>query len=274
MTEVEVLKNYPDLFEGLGLLKGEVHFEIDESVQPVQMPLRRLPLGVRDKVAAELERLEREKIIAPVTEPSPWVSALLVVAKQDGRIRLCIDPKPLNKALKRAQYYMPTIDDVLPMLAGAKVFSTVNAKDGFWHLKLDDESSKLTTFETPFGRKRWLRAPFGAFPVPEIFQAKIYSALTGLRGVGCIADDILIVEAGDTEAAAVSDHKRNLRALLDRCFTPSASNSHATGYQRRCSATTVRSMRKSLSNSPETGNLHMLHRLRAIPRATAVSRMQ
>ena len=63
-----------------------------------------------------------------------------------------------------------------------------------------------------------MRAPFGASPVPEIFQAKIHSALTGLRGVGCIADDILIVGTGDTEAAAVADHhNRNLRALLDRC---------------------------------------------------------
>jgi len=66
------------------------------------MPLRRLPIGIRDKVAAELQRLEASGIIEPVTEPTPWVSTLLVVAKPDGRIRICIDPKPLNKALKRA----------------------------------------------------------------------------------------------------------------------------------------------------------------------------
>ena len=78
--------------------------------------------------------MEATGIITPVTEPSSWVSALLVVAKPDGRIRLCIDPKPLNKALKRARYRMPTIEDVLPQLAGANVFRTVDAKDEFWHL--------------------------------------------------------------------------------------------------------------------------------------------
>ena len=70
---------------------------------------------------------------------------------------------------------MPTIDDVLPQLADAKVFSTVDARDGFWHVSLDDESSRLTTFETPFGRYRWLRQRlrFGVSPAPEIFQKKV-----------------------------------------------------------------------------------------------------
>jgi len=71
-----------------------------------------------------------------------------------GDIRICIDPKSLNKALLRDHYPLPTIDDVLPKLANAKVFSTVDAKNAFWHLALDEESSKLTTFETPFGKFR------------------------------------------------------------------------------------------------------------------------
>jgi len=103
------------------------------------MPLRRLPIGVRDKVAVKLRRLENDGIIAPVSEPTSWVSALLVVAKSDGRRRICIDAKPgINKALKRAQYCLPTIDKILPQLASAKVFSTLDAKVGFWHLKLDE----------------------------------------------------------------------------------------------------------------------------------------
>jgi len=218
LTEAEVLTEYADLFDGgIGLLDGEVHLDIDTSVPPVQMPLRRLPIGVRDKVAAELQRLEECGVIAPVTEPTSWVSALLVVTKPDGRVRTVIDPKPLNKALKRAHYCMPTIDDVLPKLAGAKMFSTVDAKDGFLHLKLDDASSRLMTFETPFGRYRWLRLPFGISPAPEIFQARMHAALTGLKGIACIADDILIAGTGETEAEATADHNRNLRALLDRC---------------------------------------------------------
>ena len=217
LTEAAVAAEYADLFEGLGHLQGEVHLHVNDKVPPVQMPLRRLPLGVRDKVGAELRRLEELGVIESVSEPSPWISALLVVAKPDGRIRICIDPKPLNKALLRVPYCMPTIDDILPQLTGARVFSTCDAKDGFWHLSLDPASSRLTTFETPFGRKRWLRLPFGISASPEIFQSRIHAALSGLKGIACIADDILIYGAGETDEIALADHNANLRALLERC---------------------------------------------------------
>ena len=112
---------------------------------------------------------------------------------------------------------MPTIDDVLPQLAGAKVFSTVDVKEAFWTLKLDEKSSRLTTFETPFGRYRWLRLPFGISPSPEIFQSRMHEALSGLKGVACIADDILVAGYGENEAEATADHNKNMRMLLNRC---------------------------------------------------------
>jgi hypothetical protein len=181
------------------------------------MPPRRLPIPVKQTVKIELEAMCRDGIIEPVTEPSAWISALLVVRKPNGKIRVCMDPRPLNRALKRCNYLMPTIDDVLPELSRAKVFSTVDARNGFWNLKLDAESRALTTFETPFGRHRWVRLPFGISPSPEIFQARIHAVLRGLKGVACIADDILIYGCGDTDEEANMDHDRNLIALLDRC---------------------------------------------------------
>lgn len=218
ITEASVVARYADLFDGkLGLLEGDVHLEADPNIAPVQMPLRRLPVALRDRVEAELRKMVDDDVIAPVTKPTRWVSALLVVAKQDGGIRICVDPIPLNRALQRSVYYMPTIDDVLPKLSNAKIFSTVDAKSAFWQLKLDEDSSYLTTFETPFGRYRWLRLPYGVSPAPEIFQARIHAALAGLSGVHVIADDILISGSGDSKAAAERDHDKNLLALLDRC---------------------------------------------------------
>ena len=161
VTEDYVREHFADLFDGTGQLEGEVHLETDKSVRPVQMPLCRLPVAIRQDVETELRTLVQDGVIAPVSEPMPWVSALLVATKPQGGIRICLDPKPLNKALQRATYYMPTIDDILPQLAGAKVFSTVDARHGFWHCKLDWESSLLTAFETPLGRFVWLRLPFG-----------------------------------------------------------------------------------------------------------------
>ena len=71
--------------------------------------------------------------------------------------------------------------------------------------------------ETPFGRWRWLRLPFGTSPSPEIFQARLAAALSGLKGVAFIADDILIFGCGDNVAEATVGHNNNLHALLERC---------------------------------------------------------
>jgi hypothetical protein len=102
-------------------------------------------------------------------------------------------------------------------LSNAKIFGTSDAKSAFGHLKLDEPSSYLTTLESPLSRHRWLRCPYGITPAPEIFQARIYAALSGLEGVHCIADDVLLTGLGDTVEAAEIDHDKNLRAFLDRC---------------------------------------------------------
>ena len=117
---------------------------------------------------------------------------MVTVAKKSGDIRLCLDPKPLNNVLKRNSYPMSTIDDVLPHLHNAKVFTLCDVKNGFWHVELDEKSSYLTTFGTPWSRYRWLRLPFGLKPSPEEFVRRLSQALEGLDGVKPVADDILI----------------------------------------------------------------------------------
>ena len=93
----------------------------------------------------------------------------------------------------------------------------MDAKNGFWQVQLDKPSSLLTTFNTPFGRYRWLRLPFGIKTGPEEYQRRIHESLQGLKGIEDIVDDILCVGEGDTYESAVKDHERNLIALLDRC---------------------------------------------------------
>ena len=181
------------------------------------MPPRQLSVAIKDRVKAEFDEMCRNGIIEPVSEASPWVSALLVVTKPNGRLRICLDTRPLNKALTRSVYAMPTIDDILPQLAKAKVFRIVDATQGFTHVKLDKESSALTTFETPFSRYRWLRLPFGTSPSSEIFQAKMHETLNGLKGIACVADDILIFGCRETKEEADADHDRNTIVLLHHC---------------------------------------------------------
>uniref|UniRef100_A0A8C7IGR1 ribonuclease H n=1 Tax=Oncorhynchus kisutch TaxID=8019 RepID=A0A8C7IGR1_ONCKI len=156
-------------------------------------------------------------MIKAVEKSTDWISSMIVVKKPSGKLRVRIDPKPLSKALKRSHYPLRTIEDVLPDLNRARVFSVCDVKNGFWHVELEEESSYLTTFSTHMGRYRWLCMPMGISPAPEIFQRKLNQAMEGLPGVKIIADDILIVGEGDNDEAVTLDHDKNLRMLLDRC---------------------------------------------------------
>ena len=152
---------------------------------------------MRDRLKEDLDKLVKEEVITPVTEPTNWVSSLVLVNKPD-KLRICIDPQDLKKALLRPHYPLPTIEEVATRLSKAKVFSVLDAKNGFWQVQLDKESSFLTTFNTPFGRYRWLRLPFGIKTAPEEYQRRIHESLQGLSGIEDIVDDILCVGEGDT----------------------------------------------------------------------------
>ena len=94
---------------------------------------------------------------------------------------------------------------MLPKLEKAKLLSKLDVKEAFWHVRLDETSSKLTTMITPFGRFRWARLPFGLKVSSEIFQRKLTEALNGLDGISPIIDDIIIAGCGQTEEDAKSD---------------------------------------------------------------------
>ena len=216
-SRTDVINAYPDVFQGLGHMPGTVHLELDKSATPTVMPPRRVPVALKDKLKTELDRMEERQIITKVVEPTDWVSSLVTVDKPNGKIRICIDPKPLNSALKRGHYPLPVIDDILPQMSGVKVFTKADCKEGFLQCELDTESSYLTTFQTPWGRYRYNRMPFGISPAPEIFQQKLDHNLEGLVGVYKIADDILITGRGETLDEANRDHDKNLHQLLQRC---------------------------------------------------------
>ena len=103
---------------------------------------------MRLRVKNMLDKLENMGVIAKQEGPTDWVSALLITTKRSGDLRICIDPRPLNKALKRERFERPTLDDMLPDLGKAKhlVFSTFDCSNGFWHVKLSEKASLLTTF--------------------------------------------------------------------------------------------------------------------------------
>ena len=217
LTMQQIAADFHDVFTGEGKFEKKLHLELDTTIEPVKQPVRRIPVAMKPKLKQELTRLEELGVIKAVDTPTDWVSSLVLVKKPNGKLRVCIDPQPLNKALKRSHYPLPVIDDLLPDLSKAKVFSVCDVKNGFWHVELDEDSSYLTTFGTPFGRYRWLKMPFGISPAPEYFQHRLDQAIEGLPGVRTVADDILISGEGDTVQEAVKDHDKKLLTLLERC---------------------------------------------------------
>ena len=112
--------------------------------------------------------------------------------KEDGSLRLCLDPKDLNKAIERNQWYARTLDDILPELAESKYFTVKDATSRFCHILLDFRSSLPTTFNTLWGKYRWLRMPFGLKVSGDVFQERLDRVLRLLPGILGIAEDIVI----------------------------------------------------------------------------------
>ena len=97
----------------------------------VQLPTRRVPVGLKEPLKQELDQLSNIGVIQRVDTPTEWISAIVVTTKKNGKVGLCIDPKPLNQTLPRNHYPLPTIDDVIPLLSKARVFTVLNAKKWF-----------------------------------------------------------------------------------------------------------------------------------------------
>ena len=132
--------------------------QANPSVPPVVHPPRKVPVSLRGKIKDELDRMEKAGVIVKHTEPSDWVNSMVAVVKPN-KIRICIDPRDLYEAIRREHFHITTIGEVVAHMPQAKVFSVLDSTSGYWQVKLDEESSKLCTFNKPFGRYRFTRLP-------------------------------------------------------------------------------------------------------------------
>ena len=136
------------------------------------------------------------------------LSSIAVSRKANGQLRICLDPTDLNKSIRRCYHKTPTVEEITHKLAGAKVFSKLDAKHGYWSVHLDKASSLLTTFNSPFGRFCYKRMPFGLNVRQDVFQHRMDQILEQCDGVIGIADDIIVF--GNSEQS----HNRNLHRLM------------------------------------------------------------
>ena len=203
-------EEFSDCFGEIGCLPRTHHIEIRDDVKPVIAPVRKIPFALKPKLKKELTRMVDLEIIEPVEKPTDWVNALVIVSKPNGDLRICLDPRPLNKAIKRQHHRLPTAEEIISEMAGAQYFSKLDASSGYWQVKVDDESADLLTFGTPFGRYRFKRLPFGIHSASEVFQAEVASVIANLPGCANSQDDIIVW--GTTK----EEHDSRLRSVLTR----------------------------------------------------------
>ena len=210
-ADLDSLKvQYPECFKGLSEFEGKTHLYLKEGAEPSVAPPRRFPIHHTEKAKQELDRMCDLNVIEKVTGPTDWVSNLTITVKDNGDLRMCLDPKPLNRAIRRTYHRTPRLEEITPRLCGSTVFSKLDAKHGYWGIMLDDESATLTTFTTPFGRYRFLRMPFGLNVSQDYFQEQMDRILEGCDGAIGIADDITVFGKDQAE------HDRHLYQFMDR----------------------------------------------------------
>lgn len=202
-------KEYPKIFNELGVFKDEFHIKLVANPKHyVHATPRNVSIPLLPKVKAELDRLQRLGIISPIEEPTDFVSPIVVVFKND-KVRICGDYTEVNKSILRPVYPIPKVENTLAKLKGAKYFSKIDATSGFHQIKLDEESKKISTIITPFGRYVYNRLPFGLNCAPEYFSMKFSNLFKDLK-VAIHMDDILVFEETKEK------HDRILREVLNR----------------------------------------------------------
>ena len=147
---------------------------------------------MRSKLEEKIKQPIELDIIEPAQGPTPWVNPNVVVPKSGGDIRLCIDMRRANEAIRRARHPIPTFDEINQSISGSKVFSKLDLKWGYHQLELSPESREITTFTTHCGLFRYKRLLFGVNYASEKYQYEIQTALAGIEGQENISDDIIV----------------------------------------------------------------------------------
>ncbi|KAK7909596.1 hypothetical protein WMY93_014280 [Mugilogobius chulae] len=208
----EILKRYPKVFDGkLGSMKDiTVKLAVKPDSTPKCLKARPVPYAIKPKVEAEIDRLVKSGVLEPVST-SEWATPIVPVMKKDGSPRICGDFKvTVNPVLTTEQYPLPLIDDLFSGLAGGQKFSKIDLSQAYLQMHVEPKSQELLTIVTHKGLYRYKRLPFGITSAPALFQRAMDQILSGLSGVQCYLDDLLIT--GPDEQT----HLRNLDETLKR----------------------------------------------------------
>ncbi|XP_011859821.1 PREDICTED: uncharacterized protein K02A2.6-like [Vollenhovia emeryi] len=189
----KIRNKYPTVFKGLGHFRQELDLQTKENTVPFAQSVPRVvSIPLLKKLKAELNKLTEQNIITAVDFPTDWCSPVL------------------NKNIARPVYPIPKVDVTLARLGKAKIFSRLDAKSGYYQVRLSESSKPLTTFITPFGRYMFNRLPFGINCASDYFAKRFADLFYDLENVVTHVDDVLILAEDDEE------HERTLHEVLKR----------------------------------------------------------
>uniref|UniRef100_A0A5S6Q373 RNA-directed DNA polymerase n=1 Tax=Trichuris muris TaxID=70415 RepID=A0A5S6Q373_TRIMR len=189
-----LLEEFADVFkEDLGTYKGpKVTLPIDPKVPPIRLKARNVPLAIRPRIESEIQRLLREKVLEPISNPK-WSTPVVPVIKPNGAIRLCGDYKTtINTSLQDHPYPVPSVNHLLSNLSGGGYYAKIDMAQAYLQLPVDDASAEAQTIITHMGAFKVNRLQFGVCIAPGIFQQVMDDVLKDIPGTTPYFDDVLI----------------------------------------------------------------------------------
>ena len=211
---IELIREFSSAFSrdeyDMGRTKALQHTIDTGSNRPVREALHRHPQAHLDFIDAEVEKLQQLDIIEP--SASPWASNVVIVKKKNGQLRLCIDYRRVNALTYKDAYPIPKIDACLDALGGSKYFSSLDLRQGYWQVEIQESDRDKTAFLTRRGLFRFKTLPFGLCNAVSLFQRLQDRILAGLNWFVCLVylDDIAVF------SNSFSQHIERLRLVFER----------------------------------------------------------
>ena len=224
LTKQEILSQYCGCFEGIGCFPGDPYrFHLKPDHKPARHAPRKVPVHLEAAFKEEIQSLVKQGILEEVKEHTDRVNSYVIAEKDTGnhhspnhtvkkKLRICLDPRDLNKALEREPYHTRSVDEITAKLQGMTVFTIVDFKKGYWMVVLHPDSRRLTCMALPFGRFQWTHLSMGTVVAQDIFQSKLDAIFIGMEGVTGIADDMIIAGKDKME------HDRNFLAFMENVW--------------------------------------------------------
>ena len=209
-----LVKRYEDCFmagrKPLGRTSVVKHHIHTGNSTPIKQRPRREPLGMKNVVKEELDKMTKQGVIEPSS--SAWASPIVLVKKKDGSIRFCVDYRKLNSITTKDAYSLPRIEDNLDALKGAKFFSTLDLISGYWQVEMAPEDKEKTAFCTKYGLFQFKVMPYGLSNAPGTFERLMETVLRGMQWERAVLylDDIIVF------SDSVEEHLKRLEEILQR----------------------------------------------------------